>query len=287
MSPGPERRRIRVSPEREVAFVDEGEGPALFVLHGFTGSCDSVAGLAAGCAAGHAAGHSAGRRVVRVDLPGHGGTRVPADPAAHSMEACVADLEAVAEALGIQRCAVAGYSMGARAALAWAVFRPERVRALALVGARAGFADREAREKRIAADESLADRIEAQGLEWFVDHWMALPLFASQKRLGPEALARAREARLGADPAGLAASLRGMGAGAQPALHARLPELRARTLLLVGDEDERFRVEAHDLAGRIPDARVALIPEAGHAAHLENPVATVAAIDSFLDEVRS
>jgi pimeloyl-ACP methyl ester carboxylesterase len=102
---------------------------------------------------------------------------------------------------------------------------------------------------------------------------MALPLFASQRRLGAAALAAAREQRLANRAHGLANSLRGMGAGAQPPLQGRLGGLRMPVCLVAGEEDSRFRAVARDLAAEIPDARLEVVPSAGHAAHIENPVA--------------
>jgi len=72
-----------------------------------------------------------------------------------------------------------------------------------------------------------------------------------------------------------------MGTGAMPALHASLPTLDRPVLLIVGEEDAKFRAIAADLADRLPDARIAVVPEAGHAAHLENPAAFAAQLSDF------
>ena len=89
--------------------------------------------------------------------------------------------------------------------------------------------------------------------------------------LGEAALARARAQRLSNRAHGLAQSLRGMGTGAQPALHARLPSARVPILLVAGSLDAKFAAIASDLAGRLPNARAQLVPGAGHACHLEQP----------------
>jgi naphthoate synthase len=150
---------------------------------------------------------------------------------------------------------------------------PERVRSAVLVGARAGVKDPVERRARIDQDERLARRIVSEGIDWFVDYWMLLPLFATQRRLGSQALADARAARLRNRASGLALSLRGMGAGAQPPLFERLDRVSALMLLVAGAEDSRFLSIARDLERRIPRARLQVIPDAGHAAHLENPQA--------------
>lgn len=258
---------------------ERGEGDPVVVLHGFTGSTESMEGVAAPLARR--------RRVVRLDLVGHGRSDAPTDPACYAMAACCAQVRAAIAQLGLERPHLLGYSMGGRVALACAVDAPGRFASLIAVGATAGLADPALRDARVAADEALAERIERDGLERFVDDWMALPLFASQARLGPDALARARAQRLRNRRHGLANSLRGMGAGAQPPLHDRLDEVRLPVLLVAGEEDAKFRGIAAELAAALPDARVAEIPEAGHAAHLEAPEAFVETVERFLGEAEA
>jgi len=254
-----------------------GQGEPVLMLHGFTGDASSMAPAAAPLERAF--------EVHRVELVGHGRSDAPDDPGAYAMPRCVEQLVAVLDALATPAAHVYGYSMGGRTALSLAVAHPERVRSLVLVGATAGLASAEARAERVAADEALAERIERDGLEPFVDAWMALPLFASQKRLGEEALSRARAQRLAGSAKGFAHSLRGMGTGAMPPLHDALATLARPTCLVVGDEDAKFRAIAAELAQALPDARVEVIAEAGHAAHLEQPDAVGRAVRRFLEGV--
>ena len=76
-----------------------------------------------------------------------------------------------------------------------------------------------------------------------------------------------------------------MGTGAQPALHAQLASIDVPMALVVGEEDAKFDAIAEDLAGRLPNGRVVRVPEAGHAAHLENPTAFLRIVLGFLDDV--
>ncbi|RIK90365.1 MAG: hypothetical protein DCC71_25605 [Proteobacteria bacterium] len=73
-----------------------------------------------------------------------------------------------------------------------------------------------------------------------------------------------------------------MGAGAQTPLHGRLADVAAPVLLVAGAEDARFAAIARELAAAIPNARAALVPDAGHAVHLEKPRAFTALLRDFL-----
>jgi len=253
-----------------------GEGPPVLVLHGFTGSLRTMDGVADGLAGG-------GYRAVCVDLPGHGRSPVPEDAAAYTLEATCDALEATLDALDLGDAHVLGYSLGGRVALGLAALRPARVRSAILVGATAGIAEPAERAARVRADEALARELERDGIAPFVERWMALPLFAGQRaRLGDAAWQAARRERLARRPEGLARSLRGIGQGAQPPLHDRLPRVRVPVLLAVGAEDAKFRSVAEDLAARLPAAEILQVPRAGHAAHLESPGAFLAAARGFL-----
>jgi 2-succinyl-6-hydroxy-2,4-cyclohexadiene-1-carboxylate synthase len=256
---------------------EHGSGSPLLLLHGFTGSTETLRDTAERLAAQH--------RVVAVDLPGHGRSDAPDDIAAYGMEACAEQLATVLERLGIERTHLLGYSMGGRVALGLVALQPARVRSAILVGASAGLADPEARAARLRSDAALADELLTRGLEPFVERWMALPLFRSQwERLGPEHREAARKQRLRNRSESLARSLRGCGTGAQPPLHERLGRVTAPVLLCAGDEDVKFCEIARDLAERLPRGRLCTIPRAGHACHLENPSAFADAALSFLRE---
>ena len=253
---------IRVG-DLELRVCSEGEGSPLVVLHGFSGSVESMRGTSDALRSQH--------RVVRVDLIGHGRSDAPEPVECYAMEQCIEQLDQLCDHLAIEGAHWLGYSMGGRSALCMAALRPARVRSLLLIGASAGLENERDRAARVLADRALADRIEREGVEAFVDHWMALPLFASQKRLGGEFLERARAQRLRNRARGLANSLRGMGTGAQPPVHDRLAHMTLPVCLVVGDEDAKFRTIAERLAAGLPDARVEIVPQSGHAAHLENP----------------
>jgi 2-succinyl-6-hydroxy-2,4-cyclohexadiene-1-carboxylate synthase len=258
-------------------FERRGRGPALMLLHGFTGSGRGMTGLSLALAGEY--------ETVVPDLPGHGRSVGAAEASRYGFENCLQDLVATLESAGHARAHWLGYSMGARLALACAVRHPRSVASLVLLGGRAGIADPAEREARRRADEALARRIEARGIDAFVDEWMALPLFASQRRLGPAFLDEQRRERLAGQAREIAASLRGLGPGAQPPLFDDLPQVRVPVLLVAGGLDRPFVEHARDLASRLPNAEVCEIADAGHAAHLEQTAAFLDAVRDFLGRV--
>lgn len=177
--------------------------------------------------------------------------------------------------------ALVGYSMGGRLALHAALREPDGFAALALVGVTAGIEDAAARADRRASDESLAEWMERRSIEEVVARWEAEPVFATQSA---ELRESQRPGRLSHDPENLARLLRSAGQGASPPVWDRLGELRCPVLLTAGEHDRRYATAARRMAERIPNARVTLVPGAGHAPQLEAPAEFVALLDEFLDE---
>ncbi len=251
-----------------------GEGPPLVLLHGFTGSSNTWRDLADGLAGEY--------RTIAPDLVGHARSDAPEAVERYAIGRAAADLVALLRALGHERAAWLGYSLGGRVALQVAADHPQVVAALVLEGASPGIADDAERAARRASDAALAQRIERDGVEAFVDEWERVPLFASQLALPEEARAAVRATRLAQRARGLANSLRGMGAGAQSPLHERLPAIAAPTLLLAGSLDEKYVAIGRDMARTLPDATMRVVEGAGHAAHLERPEAFARLVEDHL-----
>jgi 2-succinyl-6-hydroxy-2,4-cyclohexadiene-1-carboxylate synthase len=240
-----------------------GSGAPVVLLHGFTGSTRAMARVAEQLSDQY--------RIVSVDLVGHGRSEVPDDIEAYSMAACVAQLAAVLDELELRAAHWIGYSMGGRIALSFGVAHPERMRSALLIGASAGVRDLEQRAARIQDDEALAERIERDGVEAFVNFWTSQAFLVDERRLGARGVAEARE----------------MGAGAQPPIHHALERICTPVCLVVGEDDLRFSAIAAELSQELPNARVAFIPDAGHAAHTDNPTAFVKVARRFLADAEA
>ncbi|HEX6417486.1 MAG TPA: alpha/beta fold hydrolase [Acidimicrobiales bacterium] len=228
----------------------DGAGPRVVLLHGFGQTCRCWGPLAPALAADH--------ELVRIDAPGHGGSSSTA-----------ADLPTtarlVAEAGG--PAVYVGYSMGARMALHVAIGVPEVVRALVLVGGTPGIEDPAARAERRTADRALAQRIRVEGVDAFVERWLAMPMFR-----GLPARARFEDERRRNTPEGLARSLELAGTGSQAPLWDVLDMIQVPVLVVAGEDDLRYAAIARRTAAVVgANAEAVIVAGAGHSAHLEQP----------------
>jgi 2-succinyl-6-hydroxy-2,4-cyclohexadiene-1-carboxylate synthase len=247
-------------PAETLATAVRGTGERIVLVHGFTQTGRSWDRVASRLATGW--------EVVTVDAPGHGDSATAR-----------ADLPEAAAMLGTT-CGPAtyvGYSMGGRLCLHLAMARPEVVRRLVLVSATAGIEDPGERAARRHEDEELAAAIERDGLDDFLDRWLALPLFATLPRDAAGVEDRRRNTA-----EGLATSLRLTGTGTQESLWDRLGELAMPVLLVAGALDTRFVAIAERMARLIPGSSLEVVADAGHSVHLERPDAFTDALERWL-----
>jgi len=238
-----------------------GDGPPVTLLHGFTQSGRSWRELISRMPEGW--------KWIVPDLRGHGATQTRRG-APCSMEACAADLETLWDELGVEQTHLVGYSMGGRLALHIAARKPELILSLLTIGAHAGLGE-DARAGRRQGDDALAERIERDGVESFVDYWSSLPLFAGLERRGPAYVSEVRAERLQNHAAGLACSLRGMGAGVMEPVWDELSHVTFPCTFVAGQLDHGYVASARTLAATVRNGRAEVVLRAGHAVHQERP----------------
>ena len=230
-----------------------GAGTPLVLSHGFaatSGMWDpNVPALAAD------------RPVVVWDFRGHGESDAPDDPAAYSAAASVGDIDALLDVLGAPRAVLAGMSLGGYLTLAYHLAHPDRVAGLVLVDTGPGFRNPEARERWNRMAEGYARAIERDG---------ALS--------GSPEVAQARHR----DPRGLVHTARRTLVQRDDRVLSSLPSVAVPTLVIVGAEDHDFLAGSEYMATRIPGARKVVLPDAGHAANLDQPALFDAAVTEFL-----
>jgi 2-succinyl-6-hydroxy-2,4-cyclohexadiene-1-carboxylate synthase len=198
------------------------------------------------------------------------------DHAEHSFEGRMGEI------LGSGASVLVGYSLGGRLALRAALRSPDSFTAVVLVGATAGIDEGPLRAHRAEADEKLASWMEAMPIEDIVGLWERQPLFADQS----DALVEAQRAgRLSQDPRSLALLLRTAGQGVLDPVWHELRALDLPLLAIAGARDEGYMAAAKRMASVAPRGRVAIVEEAGHAAHLQQPEEVAGLIAGFLDDL--
>jgi 2-succinyl-6-hydroxy-2,4-cyclohexadiene-1-carboxylate synthase len=199
------------------------------------------------------------------------------DHAEHSFEGRLGEI------LASSASVLVGYSLGGRLALRAALRSPDSFSALVLVGSTAGIEEGPLRVQRAEADEKLASWMEAMPIEDIVSLWERQPLFADQS---DSLVEEQRPGRLSHDPRELALLLRTAGQGVLEPIWHDLRALELPLLAIAGARDDGYAAAAKRIASLAPNARAAVVENAGHAPQLQRPDEVASLIAAFLDEVQ-
>lgn len=220
----------------EIAFLDQGEGEPIVLVHGFA-SNKEVNWVAPGWTATLT---RAGRRAVALDNRGHGASSKLYESAAYHSQLMAEDVRALLDHLGLPRADVMGYSMGARITAYLALAHPDRVRSAVLGGLGSQLVD------GIGLPESLAEGLEARNLADVTDPTARMfRSFAEQTK---------------SDLRALAACLRGSRQTLSPA---EVADIAVPVLVAVGSKDA-VAGSPQELAALIPGGQALSIPNRDH-----------------------
>jgi pimeloyl-ACP methyl ester carboxylesterase len=233
-----------------------GSGPAVVLTHGFASSSHMFAATVPALAADHT--------VIAWDMPGHGRSESPDDPSAYSVASFLAAMLDLVDEAGAERAVFVGHSLGGYLSLDLALTHPERIAGLVLVDTGPGYRNDAARDGWNRMAGAYARDLEAKGLA-------GLP--------GGEELA----AGVHDTATGLVHAARNVLAQRDAHVIDGLPTITAPTLVVVGSEDEPFVKGSHYMAGKIPNATLAIIDGAGHAPPVSHPDEFNAIVRQLLD----
>jgi pimeloyl-ACP methyl ester carboxylesterase len=223
-------------------YEDAGSGPAI-VLHtggGGDGRMWDRAGYTAALA---------GYRRLNLDHRGHGASDCPADVSAHRLDEYVQDVVALLDEAGIQRSALVGYSAGARICYAVARRYPDRVSAVAGIGAVGAPGDQRDDWMGAAAD------VRARGMRAAMEE-----LSAGEPQPAPEWLVD----NLAGTHAEMFALLLEAWASA-PTYWDDFPHVQVPALLICGEDEEPGAAENARLGGdTLPNGTAVILPGLGH-----------------------
>ncbi len=239
----------------QIYYETAGSGPAILLSHGYSSTAQMWTGQVAAFQDRYT--------VISWDMRGHGQSDSPTDQAAYSEAATVGDMAAILEACDVESAVIGGLSLGGYMSAAFHLVHPEKTRLLMLFDTGPGYKNPVAREGWNKTAETRAQVFEEKGLD---------------------ALGRSAEVRITThrSAAGLAGAARGMLAQVDGRVIESLEHIAVPTLVLVGEKDEPFINASQYMAKKIPNSTYVVIPEAGHAANLDQPAAFNAAVEAFL-----
>jgi len=233
-----------------------GAGPALLLTHGFSAT--------SGMWRGQIDAFSKSYKLIIWDMRGHGRTDYPEDQGAYSEAATVADMAAILDAAGARTAIIGGLSLGGYMSLAFNLAHPERTRALLIIDTGPGYRSDEPREAWNRNALQTAGKFETEGLG-------RLASASVEMRTSTHRNAK-----------GLARAARGMLTQKDARVISSLPDIKVPSLVVVGANDTPFLNASGYMAAKIPGARQVVIPDAGHAANIDQPEAFNAAVLGFL-----
>ncbi|HEY8571893.1 alpha/beta fold hydrolase [Phenylobacterium sp.] len=239
----------------------QGAGPVILLTHGYSATSQMWAGQVEALSKDHT--------LVTWDMRGHGRSDYPEDQGLYSEEATVADMAALLDAVGAKSAIIGGLSLGGYMSLAFHRAHPERTEALLIIDTGPGYKKDEARDGWNANALKTAERYERDGL--------AVLTGGSAER---------RDARH-RDATGLARAARGMLTQRDARVIESLPEIRVPSIVIVGADDTPFLAASDYMAAKIPGAQKVVIPNAGHAANIDQPEAFNRALLGFLDGLKA
>jgi len=237
-----------------------GEGPVVLLTHGYSATSQMWKGQI-GALEDH-------YTVVTWDMRGHGQSDYPEDQGAYSEEATVADMAALLDEVGADKAVIGGLSLGGYMSLAFHLKHPDRTKALLIIDTGPGYKKDEPRDGWNANALKTAERYEKDGLG----------LLASGSAERATATHR--------DATGLARAARGMLTQRDARVISSLPEIAVPSIVIVGANDTPFIAASDYMAAKIPGAQKAVIPDAGHAANIDQPQAFNETLRGFLDHLR-
>ncbi|EMC94878.1 hypothetical protein BAUCODRAFT_565436 [Baudoinia panamericana UAMH 10762] len=245
----------------QIYYEVHGKGMPLILSHGYSSTSEMWQGQIESFT-------KAGYKLITWDMRGHGQSSYPPQQFLYSEAHTVADIEAILNIVCGPKTSVivGGLSLGGYMSLAYYRMHPERVKALLIIDTGPGFKSDAARDGWNKTAQETGARFENDGLAHL-----------QSSSMSPE-----RRQVTHRDATGLALAARGMLAQQNAAVIESLPNVQVPALIVVGGNDKLFLAASEYMTKKIPGAKKVVIPDAGHAANIDQPKLFNDAVLAFL-----
>jgi pimeloyl-ACP methyl ester carboxylesterase len=273
---------IKTSDGMQLYYEETGEGAPLLFLHEFGGHYLSWEP--------QVRYFSRRYRCITYAARGWPPSDVPDDVASYSQARAADDCADLMKALGIATAHLVGLSMGATAALEFAIRHAGKARSLVIAaGGGGGATDAEAKARFKAECEAFAQRIEREGMPAMAELYCASSARVTYRYKDPRGWAEFKQQFAAGSATGHAMTMRGV-QGARVPFFERTEALKRiiePMLVIIGDEDESTHGLAIHLKAHVSRSGVLELPKCGHTINLEEPAAFNAAVQDFLHAVEN
>jgi pimeloyl-ACP methyl ester carboxylesterase len=239
-------------------FETHGAGPAILLTHGFSATSQMWQGQIDALSSEHT--------LILWDMRGHGRSASPDDPDAYSEAHTVADMAALLDHHGCEQSVIGGLSLGGYMSLAFNLAHPGRTHCLLIIDTGPGYNSDRGRDAWNQTANATGGNLDEKGLAALTGR--SVEMAATQHK----------------SAAGLAHAARGMLTQHDPSVIQSLTNITVPSLVLVGANDEPFLKATDYMSEKIPNAKKVVIPDAGHASNIDQPVAFNRAVSAFLHD---
>ncbi|MFZ7945369.1 alpha/beta fold hydrolase [Neobacillus sp. 19] len=253
-------------PDATIAFVDEGEGDAIILLHGFCGSSgyweNVIQKLSTNC------------RVIAPDLPGHGDSSI--DKEIFSIEDYADILKELLGQLNIQKVTMFGHSLGGYITLAFAEKYSDHLNGFSLIHSTAFPDSEEAKKGRVANVE----KVQHEGMHSLIDG--LIPKLFSPENVEQDYVKTAKEIVYGTSPKGAISALTAM--KNRPDRNYVMESTSLPVLLIAGEQDQIIPAEkTFSVSGE--NIKRVVIKESGHMSMYENSEQLISEMKKYLSSI--
>ena len=239
-----------------------GSGTAIVLTHGFAGTTKMWLP--------QVEVFSKDYQFITYDIRGHGQSDAPEDRALYSWDLAIEDLHQLLTHLGVKEAIVGGLSLGGLVSIHFYLKHPEMTRGLILADTGPGFRNPQSMAQWDQERYKVTEVLEKGGMAAY----MASPYASTTYYTTPDVM-------VAHSPVGLS--------NVNIALQTNqemvpLEEIKVPTLVIVGSGDTNSIPPANYMHRKIPNSRLAVIPQAGHGTNVDQPTIFNRAIQDFLKD---